>query len=92
MNVIIKRWSKRTTPKLSVCAVQSVFALDKAAMTLVAFSSSTLRTISFIEKERACKSSDAKVPRIVTNARSYDITNELHLFRVKSGPQESTEA
>ena len=37
MNVIIKRWSKRTTPKLSVCAVQSVFALDKAAMTYQCF-------------------------------------------------------
>ena len=81
--------------------VQSVFALDKDAMTYQCFFELDFKydmaryvqlfPPSFIEKERAYKSSDAKVPWIVTNTRSYDITNENHFFRVKSSPQESTE-
>ena len=79
--------------------VQSVFALDKDAMTYQCFFEfdfkyDMARYVQLFDEERAdnhYKSSDAKVPWIVTNARSHAIMNENHFFRVKSDPQESTE-
>ena len=79
--------------------VQSVFALDKDAMTYQCFFEfdfkyDMARYVQLFDEERAdndYKSSDAKVPWIVTNARSHTIMNENHFFRGKSDPQESTE-
>ena len=79
--------------------VQSVFALDKVAMTYQCFFEfdfkyDMARYVQLFDAERAdkpYKSSDAKVPWIITNARSHAIMNENHFFRVKSDPQESTE-